>query len=62
MTLARSFDDSSSAPMIFLRPGSLDTDLSGLSTLKLLNTDKFGKNGTTETMLKEIMMKIGECQ
>jgi len=60
MTFERSSEDSSNAPIIFLRPGSLDTDRSGRSTLKLLSADKLGKIGITETMLVKEMESVEE--
>ena len=56
ITFDKSLVDSIRAPMIFLNPGSFDTDLNGLSTLKLLRDDKFelGSIGTIDMTLKII--------
>jgi hypothetical protein len=54
ITFTKSPAESSRAPIIFLRPGSFETDLNGLNSRKLRRADKLGNTGITETMLQNI--------
>ena len=58
MTLHKSSTDSTNAITIFLNPGNLDIDLSGRSTLRLLNTDKLGMIGRKEAILTILIVII----
>ena len=51
-TLKRSSRESTTAPIIFLRPGSFDIDRSGLSTRQALIKERFGINGVIPKILR----------
>jgi hypothetical protein len=61
ITRDKSLIEFTKAPIIFLNPGNFETDLSGLSTRKLLRADKLelGSIGTTEMILKKKRISSG---